>query len=86
MGCGRKKISLCSFPLPEDSPLFQEVQELKSLQVNYQARMVKTLWKQYLTTQKERNQKSLEMDEPYQIVVQFTQLVDDSIKQLMNLR
>ncbi|HPZ39625.1 methyl-accepting chemotaxis protein [Candidatus Sordicultor fermentans] len=73
-------------PLPEDSPLFQEVQELKSLQVNYQARvnMVKTLWKQYLTTQKERNQKSLEMDEPYQIVVQFTQLVDDSIKQLMN--
>ena len=72
--------------LPEDSPLFQEVQELKSLQVNYQARvnMVKTLWKQYLTTQKERNQKSLEMDEPYQIVVQFTQLVDDSIKQLMN--
>lgn len=73
-------------PLPEDSPLFQEAQELKSLQVNYQARvnMVKTLWKQYLTTQKERNQKSLEMDEPYQIVVQFTQLVDDSIKQLMN--
>ncbi len=56
------------------------------MQVNYQARvnMVKTLWKQYLTTQKERNQKSLEMDEPYQIVVQFTQLVDDSIKQLMN--
>jgi len=73
-------------PLPEGSSLFQEVQELKNLQVNYQARvnMVKNLWKQYLTTKEDMNRKSIEMDEPYQIVMQFTQLVDDSVKKLMD--
>ncbi|MDK2896674.1 MAG: methyl-accepting chemotaxis protein [Candidatus Atribacteria bacterium] len=71
-------------PLPEDSLLFQKVQELKNLHINHQARvnMVKNLWKQYLTTQKERNEKSLQMDEPYQVIVNFTQLVDDSVKKL----
>ncbi|HXL02085.1 MAG TPA: hypothetical protein PK016_03065, partial [Candidatus Atribacteria bacterium] len=76
-------------PLPEDSPLFSRVQELKNLQINYQARvnMVKTLWKQYLTTQEGRNKKSLEMGEPYGtygIIMQFFQLVNDSVKQLMD--
>ena len=48
-------------PLPEGSSLFQEVQELKNLQVNYQARvnMVKNLWKQYLTTKEDMNRKSI---------------------------
>ena len=73
-------------PLPEDSPLFSRVQELKGLQVNYQTRvnMVKSLWKQHLTIQGERNRKSLEMDEPYRMVMQFTQLVDSSVGQLID--
>jgi len=73
-------------PLPEDSPLFKEMQELKNLQANYQTQvnMVKSLWKQYLSTQEERNEKSIQMDEPYRVVMRFTQIVDDAVKKLMD--
>lgn len=73
-------------PLAEGSTLFEKLQSLKTSYLDYRLKMetVQKLHKEYLVTQEERANLAIAMDEPAQIITNFINLVDESVKKFTN--
>ncbi|MGQ9473749.1 MAG: methyl-accepting chemotaxis protein [Candidatus Caldatribacteriaceae bacterium] len=68
--------------IPEGSTLFEKMQTLRTAYIDYRVKMgaIQKLHKEHLQVEKERNEKVLSMDEPSQVMTNFIQLVDESVK------
>ncbi len=73
-------------PLPEGSTLAEKLQNLKASYINYRMQLgrAQQLREEYLRTEEERNIKAVSMDEPAQVILNFTKLVDESVSKLSN--
>ncbi|NSW77050.1 MAG: hypothetical protein HPY68_09840, partial [Candidatus Atribacteria bacterium] len=69
-------------PLAEGSALFEKLQSLKTSYLDYRLKMetVQKLHKEHLATQEERAKLAVAMDEPIQVMTNFINLVDESVK------
>lgn len=70
--------------LPEGSSLLARLKELEGAYLDYEekAARVRDIHREYLTVLRERNEKAVAMDEPSKVMLQFTKLVDDSMKKI----
>ncbi|NSW77195.1 MAG: hypothetical protein HPY68_10590 [Candidatus Atribacteria bacterium] len=71
-------------PVAEGSSLAEYLQNLTVSYLDYRLKMqnIQKLHREYLVTTRERNEKAVMMDEPVQVIFNFTKMVDDAIKKL----
>ncbi len=70
--------------LPEGSTLSARLESLKAAYLDYEEKTdaVRAIHRRYLALSRERNEKAVAMDEPSRVMLNFTKLVDDSMKKV----
>ncbi|MCX7729739.1 MAG: hypothetical protein N2205_00795, partial [Candidatus Caldatribacterium sp.] len=70
--------------LPKGSSLLGKLEELEKAYLDYEEKTarVRAIHQEYLVTLRERNEKAIALDEPVRVMMNFTKLVDDSMKKI----